>query len=73
MSDCGFSEHKVSAVVDGSVLVVVNFLLFRPLKPLHGFALNFAWMFFRWTPTKFASSIFNGIMVTFVQFLHNSF
>ena len=26
---------------------------FFSLKPLHGFASNFVWMFLGWTPTKF--------------------
>ena len=30
-------------------------LLTSPLEPLHGFASNFVWMFFGWTPTKFVN------------------
>ena len=32
---------------------VVLFLLTSFLEPLNGFASNFVWMFFWWTPTKF--------------------
>ena len=57
------------------VVVGVNFFSFSTsLKPLHGFALNFMWMFLGWTPTKFvkiATPIFHGIMGNFVQFLPN--
>ena len=44
------SDHSVSVVV-----IDVNFFSFSTssLKPLHGFASNFVWMFLWWTPTKF--------------------
>ena len=70
MSECDSSDQAVSVVVVVVVVVVVgvNFFSFStsPLKPLHGFASNFVWMFLGWTP------IFHGIMGNFVQFLANS-
>ena len=52
MSECDSSDQAVSVVV--VVVVGVNFLVFSTsLKPLHGFASNFVWMFLGWTPTKF--------------------
>ena len=55
MSECDSSDQAVSVVV--VVVVVVDMKLFSfsnsPLKPLHGFASNFVWMFLGWTPTKF--------------------
>ena len=55
MSECDSSDHPVSVVVVVVVVVVgVNFFSFSAtLKPLHGFASNFVWMFLGWTPTKF--------------------
>ena len=56
MSECDSSDHPVSVVVVIVVVVVgVNFFSFStsPLKPLHGFASNFVWMFLGWIPTKF--------------------
>ena len=52
MSECDSSDEAVSVVV---VVVGVNFFSFSTssLKPLHGFASNFVWMFLGWTPTKF--------------------
>ena len=52
LNECDSSDHPVSVVV---VVVGVNFLDFSTssLEPLHGFASNFVWMFFGWTPTKF--------------------
>ena len=52
MSECDSSDQAVSVVV---VVVGVNFFSFStsPLKPLHGFASNFVWMFLGWTPTTF--------------------
>ena len=48
MSECDSSDQAVSVVVVG-----VNFFSFSTsLKPLHGFASNFVWMFLGWTPTK---------------------
>ena len=53
MSECDSSDLNNQAV---SVVVVVgvNFFSFSTssLKPLHGFAPNFVWIFPRWTPTK---------------------
>ena len=49
MSECDSSNHPVSGVV----VVSVNFFPTSPLKPLHGFASNFVWMFLGWTSTKF--------------------
>ena len=51
MSECNSSDQAVSVVV----VVGVNFFSFSTssLKPLHGFASNFVWMFLWWTPTKF--------------------
>ena len=51
MSECDSSDQAVSVVV---VVVGVNFFSFSTssLKPLHGFASNFVWMFLGWTPTK---------------------
>ena len=75
MSECDSSDQSVSVVVVVVVVVVgVNFFSFSTssLKPLHGFASNFVWMFLGWTPTKFATPILHGIMVNFVQFLANS-
>ena len=53
MSECDSSDHPVSVVVGG--VVVVNFSGFSTssLEPLHGFASNFVGMFLGWTPTKF--------------------
>ena len=55
MSECDSSDQAVSVV--GVVVVVVvgvNFFSFSTsLKPLHGFASNFVWMFLGWAPTKF--------------------
>ena len=49
MSECDSSDQAVVVVVVG-----VNFFSFSTsLKPLHGFASNFVWMFLGWTPTKF--------------------
>ena len=62
MSECDSSDQAVSVVVVVVVIVVVDvvvgvnfFFSFSttPLKPLHGFASNFVWMFLWWTPTKF--------------------
>ena len=57
MSECDSSDQAVSVVVVVVVVVVVgvNFFSFSTssLKPLHGFASNFVWMFLGWTPTKF--------------------
>ena len=56
MSECDSSDQAVSVVVVLVVVVVcVNFFSFSTssLKPLHGFASNFVWMFLGWTPTKF--------------------
>ena len=57
MSECDSSDQAVSVVVVVVVVVVVgvNFFSFSTssLKPLHGFASNFVWMFLRCTPTKF--------------------
>ena len=56
MSECDSSNQAVSVVVVVVVVVVgVNFFSFSTssLKPLHGFASNFVWMFLGWTPTKF--------------------
>ena len=52
MSECDSSDQAVSFVV---VVVGVNFFSFltSSLKPLHGFASNFVWMFLGWTPAKF--------------------
>ena len=49
MSECDSSDQAVSVVVVG-----VNIFSFwtSSLKPLHGFASNFVWMFLGWTPTK---------------------
>ena len=72
LNECDSSDHPVSVLV---VVVGVNFLDFSTssLEPLHGFASNFVWMFFGWTPTNWgATSIFLGIMGNFVQFLCNS-
>ena len=55
---------SVTLAITLSVVVVVvivgdgggvNFFSFATssLKPLHGFASNFVWMFLWWTPTKF--------------------
>ena len=56
MSECDSSDQAVSVVVVVVVVVVVgvNFFSFSTssLKPLHGFASNFVWMFLGWTPTK---------------------
>ena len=73
MSECDSSDQSVSVVVV-VVVVVVNFFSFSTssLKPLHGYPLNFVWMFLGWTPTKGATPIFHGIMGNFVQFLANS-
>ena len=57
MSECDSSDQAVCVVVVVVVIVVVgvNFFSFSTsLKPLHGFASNFVWMFLGWTPTKFA-------------------
>ena len=77
MSECDSSDQAVSVVV--VVVVGVNFFSFSTssLKPLHGFASNFVWMFLGWTPTKFVKIrvlplFFYGIMGNFVQFLANS-
>ena len=53
MSECDSSDQAVSVVV--VVVVGVNFFSFSTssLKPLHGFASNFVWMFLGWIPTKF--------------------
>ena len=49
MSECDSSYQAVSVIVVG-----VNFFSFSTsLKPLHGFASNFVWMFLGWTPTQF--------------------
>ena len=71
MSECDSSDQAVSVVV---VVVGVNFFSFSTssLKPLHGFASNFVWMFLGWTPPRGATPIFHGIMGNFVQFLANS-
>ena len=59
MSECDSSDQAVSVVVVVIVVVVVvigvNVFSFSTssLKPLHGFASNFVWIFLRWTPTKF--------------------
>ena len=55
MIECDSSDQAVSVIVAGVVVVGVNFLSFSTsfLKPLHGFASNFVWMFLGWTPTKF--------------------
>ena len=51
-----YIHHPVSVVV---VVVIVGggvkFFRFSPssLKPLHGFTLNFVWMFLGWSPNKF--------------------
>ena len=52
MSECDSSDQAVSVIV--VVVVGVNFFNFSTssLKPLHGFASNFVWMFLWWTPTK---------------------
>ena len=52
-SECDSSNHPVSVVV--VVGGGVNFFSFSTssFKPLHGFASNFVWMFFGWTPTEF--------------------
>ena len=52
MCECDSSDQAVSVVV--VVVVGVNFSFSTSsLKPLHGFASNFVWMFLGWTPTKF--------------------
>ena len=53
MSECDSSDQAVSVVV--VVVVGVNFFSFSTssLKPLHGLASNFVWMFLWWTPTNF--------------------
>ena len=52
LSECDSSDQAVSVVV---VVVGVNFFSFSTssLKPLHGFASNFVWLFLGWTPTEF--------------------
>ena len=52
MSECDSSDQAVSVVV---VVVGVNFFSFSTssVKPLHGIASNFMWMFLRWTSTNF--------------------
>ena len=54
MSECDSSDQAVSVVVF-VVVVGVNLFSFStsPLKPLHGFASNFVWLFLGWTHTKF--------------------
>ena len=58
MSECDSSNQAVSVVVV-VVVVGVNFFSFSTssLKPLHGFASNFVWMFLGWTPTKFVKIV----------------
>ena len=56
MSECDSSDKAVVVVVV-VVVVGVNFFSFSTsLKPLHGFASNFVWMFLGWTPTKFVKT-----------------
>ena len=51
MSECDSSDQAVSD--DG-----MKFFSFSTsLKPLHGFASNFVWIFPRWTPTKFVKIV----------------
>ena len=52
MSECDSSDHPVSVII---VVVCVDFFIVSTssLKPLHGFATNFVWMFLGWTLTKF--------------------
>ena len=59
MSECDSSDQAVSVVVVVVVVVGVNFFSFSTssLKPLHGFASNFVWIFLRWTPTKFVKIV----------------
>ena len=51
--------HRVSVTSDhpGSVVDVNFFSFSTPLKPLHGFASNFVWMFLGWTPTKYVKIV----------------
>ena len=73
MSECDSSDQAVSVDVVVVVVVGVNFFSFSTssLKPLHGFASKFVWMFLGWTPIKFATPIFHGVMGNFGQFLKN--
>ena len=77
MSECDSSDQAVSVV--GVIGVNIFSFLTSSLKPLHGFASDFVWMFLGWTPTKFVKigvqpyrPICHGIMGYFVQFLANS-
>ena len=55
MSECDSSDHPVSVVVVGVVVVFVNFLLFRLLfsKRCMDLLQIFMLMFLGWTPTEF--------------------
>ena len=44
--------------------IFVNTFSTSPLKPLHGFASNFVWMFLGWSPTKFVKS---GVLPLFLM------
>ena len=44
----------------------ITFLI--SLKSNYRFASNFVWMFLGWTPTRFATPIFNGIIGNYVHF-----
>ena len=83
MSECDSSDHPVSIVIVVVVIVVVGigviFFSFSTssLKPLHGFASNFVWMFLGWTPTKIVKIrvlplFFMELWGNFVQLLANS-
>ena len=81
MSECDSSDQAVSVVIVVVVVVGVNFFSFSTssLKPLHGFASNFVWMFLGWTPSEFVKigvlPLFSMelwvILCNFGQFLEN--
>ena len=78
MSECDSSDQAVSVVVVIVVVVVVvvgvNFFSFSTssLKPLHGFASNFVWMFLGFVKIGVLPLFFMELWVILCNFLANS-